>query len=189
MISARGAKKESVPRRKLSTDFDAAVLDALLALGGEARAHDGIDNGAGGAVADHATRREIRVCTACQVVRVTVEDSVRADNIRSERGEEVQLIVLDEGIVRRRCRHLELAVPNTVWVSECHTEFSRESLPEAAEVDLMCPDAGVQLTRGELLVHDKADVTEELYARPAGVTAKHADADADKNPTEGSQKV
>ena len=111
-ITARSeARKDSAPPRKLRPNFNAAVLDVLPTLSSQARAHDWIDNGAGSAVADHPASCEICVRAACEVERVTIEDSVCANNIRCEGREQVKLVVLDECIIRRCRRHLELAIP------------------------------------------------------------------------------
>ena len=112
------SKEDSTPSRKLCTNFDAAVLDVLPTLSSQARAHDWIDNGAGSAVADHPASCEICVRAACEVERVTIEDSVCANNIRCEGREQVKLVVLDKCIIRRCRRHLELAVSTPMRVSE-----------------------------------------------------------------------
>ena len=72
---------------------------------------------------------------------------------------------------------------------EVPKESKKQGLPEAAEVNLMSPDAGVQLACGELLVHDKADVAEQPHTGPTGITANYAEPHSDQNPVDKSSET
>ena len=72
---------------------------------------DGVDDGAGGGIADDTAGFPVLVSAPGEVIGITVEDGVPADGIRSQGRDNVQFSVLDERVGGRISRHLEFIVP------------------------------------------------------------------------------
>jgi hypothetical protein len=112
-LSAQGEIKgrSTLPSWQFGSHLHLSITNAFFAFGGDAGAHDWVDDGACCVIAHHAARCQIRVGAARQVERVPVKDPIVTDYIRRERGKDVQFTVADERIVRRRGRHLEFTIP------------------------------------------------------------------------------
>lgn len=106
----RKHRDEDLPCGNLRSDLDSSVPDALLALCGDASAHDRIDDRPSRLVADRPASRQIRIRTSSKVVCVSVKDGVAAYDVRGKGREDVKVVVLDERVVGARSRHLELPV-------------------------------------------------------------------------------
>lgn len=98
------------PARQFRSDFNTSVPDTLFSFCGEACAHYRIDNCTRCSVADSAACGEVRVCASCQVEGIAIVDGILANHIGGEGGQQVQVVVPNEGIVRRHSCHLELAI-------------------------------------------------------------------------------
>src|SRR5258705_11821032 len=96
---------------ELGAHLHTAVVDTTLTPGGKTRAHDRVDNRVGRDVAHYTACALVRAGAAHEVECVPVNDGVAPDDIGGQRWDDVQLIIADERVVRRCCRHLELAVP------------------------------------------------------------------------------
>ena len=107
----RLSRHDDLPSWQFGSHLYFSVTDATFALGGYPGAHDWVDDSARCCIAHCAARRLVRVGTPRQVERVPIKNPLATDDIRRQRGMDVQFAIADERVVRRRRRHLEFAIP------------------------------------------------------------------------------
>lgn len=100
-----------LPSWQLGSHFHLSITNATLAFCGNTGAHDWIDDRPCRGVAHHAARCQVRIGAAGQVECVTIKDRTATDDIRRQRGHEVQFAIANERVVARPGRHLEFTVP------------------------------------------------------------------------------
>lgn len=105
------------PSGQFGSYLHLSITDAPFTFCGKSGAHDWIDDGACRDIAHHATSCQVRVGAAGQVVRVPIGDRVTTDDIRRERGKDVQLAVANERVVARAGGHLEFPIPASLLVN------------------------------------------------------------------------
>ena len=104
-------RKVDLPLWQFGSHLHFSIADAAFPFGGDAGAHGWVDDSTGCGVAHRAARRQVRVGAARQVERVTVKDPIATDDIRRQRGKDVQFAIPNKRVVRRCCRHLEFTIP------------------------------------------------------------------------------
>lgn len=111
------AALQDLPSWQFGSHLHSSITDAAFAFGGYAGAHDWVDDSAGCGVAHCAARRQVCVGAACQVECVPVKNPLATDDIRCQRGKDVQFAIADKRVVRRCRRHLEFAISAIILVN------------------------------------------------------------------------
>jgi hypothetical protein len=99
-----------LPSWQFSSHFHLAIANATLAFCGNTGAHDWINDGPCSGVTHNATCCQVCIRAASQVECVAIKDRIATDDIRRQRGNDVQLAVANERVVARAGRHLEFAI-------------------------------------------------------------------------------
>lgn len=120
----------TVPSWNLGPDLHPTELDVVALACRQTSTLNRVDDDAGRRIANDTASFPVGVRASGEVVCMTVQDSVPANDIRGECRVNVKVAIFDERVVGRIGRHLKLVVsakPTTVglimrrWVRDEHT--------------------------------------------------------------------
>lgn len=98
-VQERKAALQDLPPWQFGSHLYFSITDATFAFSGYAGAHYWVDDSAQCGVAHCAARRQVCVRAARQIECVPVKNPLATDDIRRQRGKDVQFAISDKRVV------------------------------------------------------------------------------------------